>query len=241
MKKIWWRDTDAVPEPDWAKRIERLTARAMELEAGLLAGVPEAMARLEADLAGRIDGFVCAFRRFGDFLTIEMEQSHDRFEERPWRVVETVNLGKVHTIRFEPGEPVACDRVGYWRQADAMEPPACDDDACDDDACIIAPDIVERRRRRLIETLDTSGAVQHLYDASAFRPYGEQADLYGDTVLHTTAGLPRADQDERIHFAGAGVTVHVPFGLGRRAYLGMLAEIARGAPTRIDLHFEASS
>lgn len=237
MKKLWWRDTDAVPEADWAKRIERLTARAMELEAGLLAGVPEAMARLEADLAGRIDGFVCAFRRFGDFLTIEMEQSHDRFEGRPWRVVETVNLGKVHTIRFEPGEPVACDRVGYWRQADAMRPPACDDDAC-----IIAPDIVERRRRRLLETGGTSGAAQvRLYDASALGLHGEQADLYGDTVLHTTAGLPRADMDERIHFAGAGVTVHVPFGLGRRAYLGMLAEIARGAPTRIDLHFEASS
>ena len=198
MKKIWWSETDAVPEPGWAERI---------------------------------DGFVCAFRRFGDFLTIEMEQSHDRFEGRPWRVVETVNLGGVHTIRFEPGEPVACDRIGYWRWTDVMRPPARDDD---DYACIIAPDIVTQRRRHLIETLDTS-------DVARVLMYDDQAHLYGGTVLHTTAGLPRADMDERIHFTGAGVTVHVPFGLGQRAYRGMLAELARGAPPPADLYVEAPS
>ena len=70
--------------PEFEEAMKVLKARAVEREPELLAQVPAAMHELTGTLRDRVDGFTCAFRRFGDFLTIEVEQAHDGPER--WKV-----------------------------------------------------------------------------------------------------------------------------------------------------------
>ena len=84
-------------------------------------------------------------------------------------------------------------------------------------------------QRWLIETSVDSGA------ANSLRYLGLHTNWEED-IVHVTDGLPAADLDARIVLEGVGTTLHVPFGVGVRVYRGLLDELARGAPDKIDIN-----
>lgn len=199
-----------------------LKAKAVGMEKGLQAQVPEAMRELTETLQDRVNGFTCAFRRFGDFLTIEVEQAHNG----PQRCAQTINLALVSAIRFIEGHGISRDRRGVWRYHRAR---AGDEWLPLAEAHVFPPAALPGVQRLLIETSVDSGA------ANRWRYAGLRSDWEED-IVHVTDGLPAADLDARIVFEGVGTTLHVPFGVGVRAYRGLLDELARGAPTQIDIN-----
>lgn len=201
-----------------------LKARAVGMEKGmeLQAQVPAAVRELTETLQDRVNGFTCAFRRFGDFLTIEVEQAHDG----PERCAHTINLARVSAIRFIEGHGISRDRRGVWRyhlaNAGGEWLPLAE-------AHVFPPAVLPSVQRWLIETNVDSGA------ANSLRYLGLHNNWEED-IVHVTEGLPAADLDARIVFEGVGTTLHVPFGVGVRAYRGLLDELARGAPDKIDIN-----
>ena len=201
-----------------------LKARAVEREPELLAQVPAAMHELTGTLRDRVDGFTCAFRRFGDFLTIEVEQAHDG----PERCAQTINLARVPAIRFIEGHGVSQDRRGVWCYQIATG--AGSGWLPLEQAHVLPPAVLPCVRRELIETSGAADSADH---------WSLRGLWWDDNTVHVTEGLPAADLDARIVFEGAGVTLHVPFGVGARAYRGLLDELARGAPGEIGINIGA--
>lgn len=204
----------------------------LKKEAEILAGNDAAMAEMQAEMARQRDGWSFRCRRFGDFLSIEIERRANP-EPQPWpnpcppppgwgrdnrRYAATINLGKVTKIVLHHGkEPDTSGGASYYvsegRRADNPNGPW-------------TPHNV----------LAVSGPPKPPDERAFLAPSDVRDRIYSngfphDKINHRTTGLAYPADDDRLSFYG-WETLLVPTGLGQSVLDALHAELDRGWPIR---------
>lgn len=215
-----------------AERTKKLMPEILKQEAEHLARKDDIMAAMRAELAAQREGWSFRCRRFGDFLSIEIERRANPApkpwpgdprrrdprwgEDDPRRYAATINLGGVKTISLSAGaEPDLDGSIEYYifegRRADNPNGPWREFLTVESRAPR-APDerpILVPQPRKL----------QMQYQGGS-----NQAD-------YSTKNMPRPASDDSLYLSGWG-GIYVPTGLGRSVLDALHAELERGWPVR---------
>lgn len=218
-----------------AESRRRLNEMAVEAEAKLRADNPDLLTKFSDELERQKVGFRFYFRRHGDFLTVTLTRNGNLGSE--WypaktSFVETINLSKVRSIRFEAGHAPDDNGRFSW----------------------VWENVIRNESGNIIGSGSGSGyplwpwdgeivvrpcgSPTHVQQGRQFirdysvKEFGHGAMRLGsEGISHHTADFPQQAKDDTIQFGGLEYAILAPFGLGQAMHDALLAEIARGAPT----------
>lgn len=216
---------------DASSLTEKWLPEVLKKEAELLAGADDMMAAMQQELKRQRQGWWFTCRRFGDFLSLEIERRSNP-APAPWphpcsappawarderRYAGTINLAKVSGFALEDGKApdnsgIASFYISESRRAENPNGPW-----------------------KRYEWLEVSGPPSPPEHRPFFAPRpARRVHSQGfchNKINHVTSGLAYPAEDDRLVFSG-WETLLVPTGLGRSVLDALHAELDRGWPIR---------
>jgi hypothetical protein len=235
MAAFWdFSKEDAQTEREKAESYSQvLNDMALAEEAKLREGQVALLSSFEDEHRRQCDGFAFSLKRHGDFLTIALtrEANQDCDWARATKEhVETINLGKVDSIKLFPGHSADMGGSFGWSVSHIQED--ANGKACgwsSSPGCPLGPPKTGRH-----EVRPSWGG----FDAPSqrwFLAWDEKSDRglhhmeMGSGCTHHTTDYPRQSKDDAIAFRGLGLSIFAPFGRGQELLDAIHTEIARGS------------